>query len=111
MSHNGQDKELEDELIRELLKDLQSLDRIVPEKNGPSVESWELIVKERWRTTAWMRKWEVILFCLVALLMIGGGFLFLLTIPVVYALLQGLGVIAAVAVIMALRPARRERAE
>ncbi|AZK46189.1 DUF5345 family protein [Paenibacillus lentus] len=111
MSHNGQDKELEDELIRELLKDLQSLERVVPEKNGPSVESWELIVKERWRMTAWMRKWEVMLFCLVALLMISGGFLFLLTIPVVYALLQGLGVIAAVAVIMALRPARREGAE
>ncbi|WP_110931389.1 DUF5345 family protein [Paenibacillus bouchesdurhonensis] len=111
MNHNGQDKELEDELIRDLLKDLQSLDRVVPEKNGPSVESWELIVKERWRMTAWLRKWEVMLFCLIALLMISGGFLFLLTIPVVYALLQGLGAIAAVAVIIALRPARGERAE
>ncbi|MNJ48563.1 hypothetical protein D3C77_437590 [compost metagenome] len=87
------------------------MDRVVPEKNGPSVESWELIVKERWRMTAWLRKWEVMLFCLIALLMISGGFLFLLTIPVVYALLQGLGAIAAVAVIIALRPARGERAE
>ncbi|MNJ47393.1 hypothetical protein D3C77_425510 [compost metagenome] len=111
MNHNGQDREREDELIQELLKDLQTLDRVVPEKRGPSAESWEVIVKERWRIISWMRKWEVLLFCLVALLMIGGGFLFLLTIPVMYVLLQGAGVIAAVAVGVALRPARRGRVE
>ncbi|MFD3262019.1 DUF5345 family protein [Paenibacillus lentus] len=111
MNHKGQDRELEDELIHELLKDLQTLDRVVPEKSGPSVESWELIVKERWRMMAWVRRWEVLLFCLVALLMISGGFLFALTIPVIFALLQGLGVIAAVAVAVALRPSRRGRTE
>lgn len=111
MNHNGQDREFEDELIHELLKDLQTLDRVVPEKRGPSAESWELIVKERWRTMTWMKRWEVMLFCLVALLMISGGFLFALSTPVIYGLMQGFGVIAAVVVAVALRPARRGRAE
>ncbi|WP_055105213.1 DUF5345 family protein [Paenibacillus ihumii] len=113
MNHNGQDREPEDELIHELLKDLRTLDRVVPEKNGPSAEAWELAVKERWRMMARMKRWEVLLFCLVALLMISGGFLFALATPVMYAMLQGLGVVAAVAVAVAaaVRPARRGRAE
>ncbi|MNN18154.1 hypothetical protein D3C81_1313590 [compost metagenome] len=111
MNHNGQDKELEDKLIHELLMDLQTLDRVVPEKNGPSVQSWELIVRERWSMTAWLRRWEVVLFCLVALLMISGTFLFALTTPVFYALMQGIGVIAAVAVLVALRLSQKGRIE
>ncbi|WHX48409.1 DUF5345 family protein [Paenibacillus woosongensis] len=111
MNHNGQDREFEDELIHELLKDLQTLDRVVPEKHGPSAESWELVVKERWRMLARMRRWEVLLFCIVALLMVSGGFLFALSTPVIYGLLQGLGVIAAVVVALALRPVGRGRTE
>ncbi|MBA9084785.1 hypothetical protein FHR92_001246 [Fontibacillus solani] len=111
MNQNGQDRESEDKLIGELLKGLQTLDRAVPEKTGPSVQSWELIVRERWRMTAWIRKWEVVLFCLVALLMISGGLLFLLTIPEFYAWIQGLGVIAAIVVAVSVSSSRKGRAE
>ncbi|MNI50603.1 hypothetical protein D3C73_1052740 [compost metagenome] len=111
MNQNGRDKESEDKLIHELLKDLQTLEQVVPEKSGPSVQSWELIVRERWRVTAWVRKWEVVVFCLVAMLMISGGFLFALTIPIFYALMQGIGVIAAIAVAIALSAFRKGRIE
>ncbi|MNI97691.1 hypothetical protein D3C73_1563850 [compost metagenome] len=51
------------------------------------------------------------LFCLVALLMISGSFLFALTTPVFYALMQGIGVITAVAVLVALRLSQKGRIE
>ncbi|MNO79997.1 hypothetical protein D3C76_711880 [compost metagenome] len=111
MKHNGQDGELEDKLIHELLKDLQTVDRIVSDKNGPSVQSWEWIVREHWSLTARIRRWEVVLFCVVALLIISGGFLFALTTPVIYALMQGIGVIAAVVVALALNASRKGKTE
>ncbi|MNI13506.1 hypothetical protein D3C76_1552600 [compost metagenome] len=87
------------------------MDRVASEKNGPSVQSWELIVREHWRKTAWIRRWEVVLFCLVALLMISGGLLFALTIPVLYVLIQGIGVVAAVAVAVVLSVSGKGRIE
>lgn len=111
MNQNGQDRESEDKLISELLRDLHTLDRVMPDKTGPSAESWALVIRERWRITAWIRKWEVVLFCVIALMMISGVYLFALTIPVFYAWMQGIGFAAAITVAVTIKISQKRRME
>lgn len=103
MNHNGSDNDHQNEVVERLLQDLQALDRVVPERKGPSIQSWEMTVRDKWRILAGMRRRELLLFCFVALLMITGNLVVALLIPTIFIILQVVFSVAAIVVVMAIR--------
>jgi ABC-type multidrug transport system fused ATPase/permease subunit len=108
MSLNGNKDDLQNDVVDRLLEDLRKLDQVVQHSSSPSVETWEGIVKEQWKLTKRKRIGETILFCMVALLLISGGYTFIFSAPWLLAVIQVIGLAVAVGILVFDRSTHRE---
>lgn len=99
MNSNGNQGEPQDDVIVDrLFADLRKLDQVVQESSSPSVDTWEGIVREQWEITKRKRRWETILFFMVALLLISGGYFVMFSTPWILGAIQVIGLALAIGI-------------
>lgn len=108
MSRKENHDELQNDVVDRLLADLRKLDQVVQHSSSPSTETWEGIIQEQWKLTKRKRRWETILFCLVALLLISGGFTVMFSAPWILAVFQVIGLAVALGILVFDRSTHKE---